>query len=81
MARLTHGIINALVTDQGVDMGDHGQDVTRAVAVDRTETVESLIARTLYDRDWLGEIAGVKESRYLTIRLAAISEPSAEGDL
>ena len=25
-------VINALVTDQGVNMGDHGQDVVRAVA-------------------------------------------------
>ena len=63
-------VINALVTDQGVNMGDHGQDVVRAVAVDPTETVESLLARTLYDRDWQGK-RSVKADSYLTIRLAA----------
>ena len=67
---ITAAIINALVTDQAVYMGDHGQDVVRAVAVDLTETVECLLARTLYDRDWKGE-PSVKADRYLTIRLAA----------
>ena len=63
-------VINALVTEQGVNMGDHGQDVVRAVAVDPTETVESLLARTLYDHDWQGELSGVKADSYLIIRLA-----------
>ena len=71
-------VINALVTDQGVNMGDHGQDVVRAVAVDPTETVESLLARTLYDHDWQGELSGVKADSYLTIRLAAVTERGAE---
>lgn len=71
-------VINALVTDQGVNMGDHGQDVVRAVAVDPTETVESLLARTLYDHDWQGELSGVKADSYLTIRLAAVTERGPE---
>ena len=71
-------VINALVTDQGVNMGDHGQDVVRAVAVDPTETVESLLARTLYDHDWQGELSGVKADSYLIIRLAAVTERGAE---
>ena len=70
-------VINALVTDQGVNMGDHGQDVVRAVAVDPTETVESLLARTLYDHDWQGELSGVKADSYLTIRLAAATLDAA----
>ena len=69
---ITAAIINALVTDQGVYMGDHGQDVVRAVAVDPTETVECLLARTLYDRDWQGKHS-VKADSYLTIRLAAVA--------
>lgn len=68
-------VINALVTDQGVFMGDHGQDVVRAVAVDPTETVESLLARTLYDHGWLGELSDIKADSYLTIRLARIDGP------
>ena len=72
MTKNPPAIINALVTDQGVNMGDHGQDVTRAVAVEVTETIESLVARTLYDHDWMGEVCGVKEDRYLTIRLAPV---------
>ena len=68
-------VINALVTDQGVHMGDHGQDVVRAVAVDPTETVESLLARTLYDHGWLGELSDIKADSYLTIRLARIDGP------
>ena len=71
-------VINALITDQGVNMGDHGQDVVRAVAVDPTETVESLLARTLYDHDWQGELSGVKADSYLTIRLAAVTERGPE---
>lgn len=71
-------IINALITEQAVYLGDHGQDITRAVAVEASETVESLIARTLYSRDWQGELNGIKEDAYLTIRLAAIpAEPTA----
>ena len=63
--------INALVTEQGVNMGDHGQDVTRAVAIEPSETVESLLARTLYRRDWRGELS-IQEDSYLTIRLAPL---------
>lgn len=74
---ITAAIINALVTDQGVYMGDHGQDVVRAVAVDPTETVECLLARTLYDRDWQGK-RSVKTDSYLTIRLAAVIDEGAE---
>ena len=51
-------VINALVTDQGVNMGDHGQDVVRAVAVDPTETVESLLARTLRVHDFTEHTCG-----------------------
>ena len=65
-------MINALVTDQGVEMGDHSQDVTRAVAVNVSETVESLLERNLYAHDWMGAVTGVKENSYLTIRLAPI---------
>ena len=72
--------INALVTEQGVNMGDHGQDVTRAVAIEPSETVESLLARTLCKRDWKGEL-GIQEDSYLTIRLAPLpSEMTAPTD-
>ena len=69
---LPPAVINALVTEQAVYCGDHGQDITRAVAVEASETVESLITRTLYSRDWQGELSGIKEDAYLTIRLADI---------
>ena len=74
---LPPAVINALVTEQAVYLGDHGQDITRAVAVEAGETVESLLARSLYRRDWRGELS-IQGDSYLTIRLAAIpAEPTA----
>ena len=76
--------INALITEQAVYLGDHGQDITRAVAVEASETVESLISRTLYRRDWRGELS-IQEDSYLTIRLAPLpteaTAPTNDDDL
>lgn len=77
MSTTPAAVINALVTDQAVHPGDHGQDIVRAVAVEAGETIESLLARTLYAKSWDGSLS-VAEDRYLTIRLAAVAvEPEA----
>ena len=62
--------LSVLVTDEGVDYGDHAQDVVRAVEVDPEESVATMVRRLLgakhqYDRT----------TRHLTIRLV---EPRKE---
>ena len=42
---MTEYQINILHTEQGVNMGDHGQDVTRAVPVDDSMTSASWSGR------------------------------------
>lgn len=36
-------VLNVIVTEHGVNMGDHGQDVDRAVAVDPNTTLRALM--------------------------------------
>lgn len=63
--------VNITQTDQGVNMGDHGQDVIRAVAPKPDETVQQLIERTLMTFSWDDSGPGTPaEDRYLTIRIA-----------
>lgn len=68
--------INITQIDQGVNLGDHGQDISRAVAPKPEETVQHLIERTLMTFSWDGSGPGTPaEDRYLTIRIA-----KADGD-
>lgn len=60
--------INILLTNQGVNMGDHAQDTVRAVAPKPAETLESLIERTLVGGDHRWDEPEAR--RYLTIRIA-----------
>lgn len=63
--------VNITQTDQGVNLGDHGQDIARAVAPKPDETVQQLIERTLMTFAWDGSGSGTPaEDRYLTIRIA-----------
>ena len=61
--------INALVTRQGVNMGDHAQDVTQAVAVLPGETVEAFLRRVLPKRGWPEER---DPDAYVTLRLVEV---------
>ena len=66
--------INAILTMQAVNQGDHGQDITTAIAVDPSESVGDLLARTCTKPLW--RAGGNGRSRvpdgdaYLTLRLA-----------
>lgn len=66
--------INALLTEVGVNMGDHGQDVTKAVVLKPEMTVQELCDKFLTKRTWMGIKEPDREEpaddRYLTIRLA-----------
>ena len=66
--------IVATLTRQAVNQGDHGQDIITAIAVDPSETVGDLLARTCTKLLWQ---VGVNErprvpdgDAYLTLRLA-----------
>jgi hypothetical protein len=66
--------INALLTETGVNMGDHGQDVAKAVVLKPEMTVRELCDKYLTKRTWVGLNEAKKvepdAGRYLTIRLA-----------
>ena len=66
--------IVAILTRQAVHQGDHAQDITTAIAVDPSESVGDLLARTCTKPLW--RAGGNGRSRvpdgdaYLTLRLA-----------
>ena len=67
-------VLNGLMVEQNVFMGDHGETITKAVEIDPNETVQALVERTLYKN---GKYVSVGEStripdadRYLVIRIA-----------
>ena len=66
--------INAILTNQGVNYGDHAENRHMAIAVDPAETVGDLLARTCVKRHWsadLREETFVPDgAAYLTLRLA-----------
>lgn len=59
---------NLLLTEQAVNLGDHAQDLTRAVAYVEGETIEALIERALTRKKWDGEREPLVDA-YLTIRI------------
>lgn len=65
--------INATVTEVGVSMGDHAQDIVRAVMVSPDDTIASIVARC-----WPSDYVGHKQPRkyqdtaYLTIRVVGM---------
>lgn len=61
--------LNILLVKQGVNMGDHAQDVTRAVSVLPDETVREVAERLLASRSWSGTPT-FEADWYLVIRLA-----------
>lgn len=50
--------VSALVVEVGVNMGDHAQDVVRAVEVSRDETVGEVVDRLLTSDAWVGLTLG-----------------------
>ena len=66
---MTEYQINIIHTEQGVNMGDHGQDVIRAVPVDDSMTIRELVQQALMQRQWDKTLKPQRDS-YLTIRLA-----------
>ena len=74
LGRVVSANINAILTMQAVNQGDHAQDITTAIAVDPSETVGDLLARTCTKREWRagsGERPLVPDGdAYLTLRLA-----------
>jgi hypothetical protein len=82
--------INALLTEIGVNMGDHGQDVTRAVVVSPDMTVRGLCEKylmkvvTTYGSPENGFKMGSEtvpdDGKHLTIRLATeVGTPDGNG--
>lgn len=61
--------INALATEVGVNMGDHGQDVHRAIAVTPSTTLGELMAAAAGRKSWDGEVEW-KTDVHVTLRLA-----------
>jgi hypothetical protein len=45
-------VLNVIVTEHGVNMGDHGQDVSRAVAVDPDTTLRALMEAVATKRNY-----------------------------
>lgn len=62
-------MINAIVTEQAVYMGDHSQDVTRAVAPLPEETVEDFAQRVLSVQTGYPVRPEANYDKYVTIRL------------
>ena len=66
--------LNALMVEQNVFMGDHGETITKAVEIDPNETVQALVERTLYKNGEyisVGEFTRIPDAdRYLVIRIA-----------
>ena len=67
-------ILNGLMVEQGVFMGDHAETITKAVEIDPNETVQALVERTLYKNGeyiTVGTYERVPDTdRYLVIRIA-----------
>ena len=67
-------ILNGLMVEQGVFMGDHAETITKAVEIDPNETVQELVGRTLYKNDEYITVGTYKRvpdaDRYLVIRIA-----------
>lgn len=61
--------LNALLVKQAVHMGDHGQDITSAVAPEPGETVEDFAQRVLTETDWRGNRTLPNDEWYLVLRL------------
>jgi hypothetical protein len=47
-------LVNALRVEVGVNMGDHGQDVTTAVDVRPDDTIDSIVDRYMRKPVWRG---------------------------
>lgn len=62
--------INALQTQTGVNMGDHAQDVTKAVIVTPEMTVQELCEQYLTKHLWGNEPSPDPE-KFLVLRVAA----------
>jgi hypothetical protein len=66
--------INALLIETGVNMGDHAQDVTKALVIDPDMTVRDLVTKHLLKEVWMGvkepNRVEVNPDRVLTLRLA-----------
>jgi hypothetical protein len=66
--------INALLTETGVNMGDHAQDVTKALVLDPEMTIRELCEKHLLKETWLGvnqpKRVEPNADKALTIRLA-----------
>lgn len=60
----------AILTKQAVNCGDHGQDISTAVAILPGETVEDLAYRVLTRVDWPTKGRNVEPEWYVTLRLA-----------
>lgn len=67
-------ILNGLMVEQGVFMGDHAETITKAVEIDPNETVQALVERTLYKNGEYITVGTYKRvpdtDRYLVIRIA-----------
>ncbi|ERG63499.1 hypothetical protein L332_03390 [Agrococcus pavilionensis RW1] len=61
--------VSALVVEVGVNMGDHAQDVTRAVEVRRDETVGEVVDRLLTSSQWVSLQMGHQQMPQTSWRL------------
>jgi hypothetical protein len=53
-AESTPLVLNVIVTEHGVNMGDHGEDVSRAVDVDPDTTLRALMESVARKNTWRG---------------------------
>ena len=65
----------AILTKQAVNCGDHGQDISTAVAITPGETVVDFARRVLTRADWPMKDRRAEPEWYVTLRLA---EPAPE---
>lgn len=72
---MTKLVVVATVTEQGVFMGDHGQDVTTAAVVLPGETVEELVERVLTKPIFMRDEREPILNGVLNLRVAVIPEP------
>jgi hypothetical protein len=68
--------INAVHVKVGVNMGDHGETVQNYIEVDETETIRSLLERTMPESKWQPR----NYDHYIQLGFARPIEPEEDSD-
>lgn len=70
--------INAMHVEVGVDFGDHGETVSRAVEVSRDETVGELVDRLLTKKRWSDDTLRAESMSRIELRAVMSVEDAKE---